>query len=241
MIRSLLSLLLLVSTASAISYAVDFSFPTNITQLNCLRNANYGTVLTRVFSPDGSVDKNGVETMSLIQKNKMLMNVDAYLTPQPNVGNGSVQVEKAYEALTKNGIQFEYLYIQVCRHFFSELQYPEFQIARYISSWSSDTSANIQFILDMCNRARYYGKSVGIYSSYSDWVAITGNVKTLVPNLKLWYYDVNGPGVTGESQPNLNDFVAFGPFKKSMVRFKQFAMVENVCGVDLNRDIQIFD
>lgn len=55
----------------------------------------------------------------------------------------------------------------------------------------------------------------------------------------LWYYKVYWDGVTGETVPSFDDFMAFGPFKKANVAVKQFARKEQVCGLTVNRDVYL--
>ncbi|KAE9412074.1 hypothetical protein Angca_000846, partial [Angiostrongylus cantonensis] len=49
----------------------------------------------------------------------------------------------------------------------------------------------------------------------------------------LRYWNVYGPGVAGESPPNFTDFHSFAGWVAPVV--KQFAQVESVCGVTVNR------
>ncbi|KAJ1371039.1 hypothetical protein KIN20_032908 [Parelaphostrongylus tenuis] len=51
----------------------------------------------------------------------------------------------------------------------------------------------------------------------------------------LRYWNVYGSGVAGESQPNFKDFYSFAGWGAPTV--KQFAQVESVCGVTVNRDV----
>ncbi|KAK6028429.1 hypothetical protein OSTOST_05526 [Ostertagia ostertagi] len=51
----------------------------------------------------------------------------------------------------------------------------------------------------------------------------------------LWYWNVYGGGPSNETPPNFNDFRSFGGWMAPSV--KQFAQVESVCGVTVNRDV----
>uniref|UniRef100_A0A1I7T5V1 GH26 domain-containing protein n=1 Tax=Caenorhabditis tropicalis TaxID=1561998 RepID=A0A1I7T5V1_9PELO len=64
---------------------------------------------------------------------------------------------------------------------------------------------------------------------------ITGNWATLSSDVLLWYWHVLGGGVTGETPATFDDFRAFGSFKAASV--KQFAQVESVCSLTVNRDV----
>ncbi|VDM79274.1 unnamed protein product, partial [Strongylus vulgaris] len=63
--------------------------------------------------------------------------------------------------------------------------------------------------------------------------SITGGAT--INNAMLWYWSTYGSGVSNESPANFNDFRAFGGWTTPSV--KQFAQVETVCGVTVNRDI----
>ncbi|KAJ1353592.1 hypothetical protein KIN20_010247, partial [Parelaphostrongylus tenuis] len=78
-----------------------------------------------------------------------------------------------------------------------------------------------------------YGLRVGIYTNYYDWSQITNGA--VLGNTMLWYWNVYGSGVPGESQPTFKDFHSFAGWSAPAV--KQFAQVEYVCGVSVNRDV----
>ncbi|KHJ79318.1 hypothetical protein OESDEN_21037 [Oesophagostomum dentatum] len=51
----------------------------------------------------------------------------------------------------------------------------------------------------------------------------------------LWYWNVYGGGVSGETAPNFDDFRQFAKFTRPVA--KQFGQVEYLCGVTVNRDV----
>ncbi|KAK5983332.1 hypothetical protein GCK32_012275 [Trichostrongylus colubriformis] len=51
----------------------------------------------------------------------------------------------------------------------------------------------------------------------------------------LWYWNTYGSGVSNETPANFNDFRSFAGWTSPSV--KQFAQVESVCGITVNRDI----
>ncbi|KIH42684.1 hypothetical protein ANCDUO_27327 [Ancylostoma duodenale] len=81
--------------------------------------------------------------------------------------------------------------------------------------------------------AKYYGVKIGFYTNVYDWTQITKGAN--IDGGMLWYWNVNGAGPSGETPSNFNDFRPFAKFTKPTV--KQFAQVESVCGVTVNRDI----
>ncbi|KAK6048455.1 hypothetical protein COOONC_14040 [Cooperia oncophora] len=51
----------------------------------------------------------------------------------------------------------------------------------------------------------------------------------------LWYWNVYGGGPSYETPANFDDFRSFGGWTAPLV--KQFAQVEAVCGITVNRDV----
>ncbi|KAJ1353589.1 copper chaperone of lysine biosynthesis protein, partial [Parelaphostrongylus tenuis] len=146
------------------------------------------------------------------------LGTEVYMTPQPNSRKtGAQQLDEAYNYLTSSGIRVVTAWIQVMSPI----------------NWSTNTRANVIFINSIVARAKQYGLSVGIYTNYYDWSQITNGA--VVGNTKLWYWNVYGSGVAGESQPNFKDFHTFAAWSAPTV--KQFAQVESVCGVTVNRDV----
>ncbi|KAK6039803.1 hypothetical protein COOONC_22692 [Cooperia oncophora] len=81
--------------------------------------------------------------------------------------------------------------------------------------------------------AQRYGIGLGFYTNYYDWTQITNNA--WASNSQLWYWNVLGGGPRGETPANFNDFRSFGNWLTPTV--KQFAQVENICGITVNRDV----
>lgn len=77
--------------------------------------------------------------------------------------------------------------------------------------------------------------TVGIYTSYYDWNQITNGWSTIGNDVLLWYWNVLGGGVNGETPANFADFRPFGCWTAPSV--KQFAQVEQVCQITVNRDV----
>ncbi|CAB3404608.1 unnamed protein product [Caenorhabditis bovis] len=74
-----------------------------------------------------------------------------------------------------------------------------------------------------------------MYTNLYEWSQITGGWNGLGNDVLLWYWNVYGPGVTGETPANFNDFRPFGNWRAATV--KQFAQTETVCQMTVNRDI----
>ncbi|KAK6019638.1 hypothetical protein OSTOST_14721 [Ostertagia ostertagi] len=100
-------------------------------------------------------------------------------------------------------------------------------------SWLASYTANVNFLNAILSRANQYGVAVGIYTSSYDWSQITGNA--LINNLALWYWNVYGGGPLNETPANFTDFRSFAKWTAPSV--KQFAQMESVCGVTVNRNV----
>ncbi|CAI2354440.1 unnamed protein product [Caenorhabditis sp. 36 PRJEB53466] len=200
--------------------AVDFSVPTSAAMMTCLKKAKYQTVFVRGFAPagSGSFDMNSVGTIR--NAYSAGLGIEVYMTPQPvSSYQGYQQLDILYNGLTQNGITVRSVWIQVTSP----------------ANWLKDTTANINFINSIVSRAKQYGLTVGIYTSQYDWSQITNNWSTLSSDTLLWYWNVLGSGVSGETKANFDDFRAFGSFKKASV--KQYAQMESVCQLTVNRDV----
>ncbi|VDM58999.1 unnamed protein product, partial [Angiostrongylus costaricensis] len=142
------------------------------------------------------------------------LGTEVYMTPQPNSRKtGSQQFDEMYNYMTKSGIKIVTVWIQVTSPI----------------NWSTSIAVNVNFIDSIT--ARQYGLSVGIYTNYYDWSQITSGL--IADGTMLWYWNVYGPGVAGESPPDFTDFHSFAGWTAPVV--KQFAQVESVCGVTVNR------
>ncbi|VDK60732.1 unnamed protein product [Cylicostephanus goldi] len=144
------------------------------------------------------------------------LGTEVYMTPQPNsVKTGSQQFDEMYGGLKNANINVRSVWVT------SPV------------NWFSSSTSNINFLNSILSRANQYGLSIGIYTSIYDWNQITGGAT--INNAMLWYWNTYGSGVSNESPPNYNDFRAFGGWSTPSV--KQFAQVESVCGVTVNRDV----
>ncbi|VDM72928.1 unnamed protein product [Strongylus vulgaris] len=145
------------------------------------------------------------------------------MTPQPNSAKSGIQqFDEMYSGLKNANINVRSVWVQA-------------SVDRVTSpvNWFTSTSTNINFLNSILSRANQYGLSIGIYTSIYDWNQITGGAT--INNAMLWYWNTYGSGVSNESPADFNDFRAFGGWTTPNV--KQFAQVETVCGVTVNRDI----
>uniref|UniRef100_A0A7E4V596 Lysozyme n=1 Tax=Panagrellus redivivus TaxID=6233 RepID=A0A7E4V596_PANRE len=102
-------------------------------------------------------------------------------------------------------------------------------------NWSNNVATNINFISGFIARAKTYGITVGIYTSWYDWQQITGATTQFSNSDGLWYWSAFGQGPDAEGVASFDDFRPFGGWTAPSV--KQFALNEALCGLTLNRDI----
>ncbi|KHJ80973.1 hypothetical protein OESDEN_19346 [Oesophagostomum dentatum] len=140
------------------------------------------------------------------------------MTPLPtSTKTGAQQFDEMYGGLKNANINVRSVWIQVTSPI----------------NWYTSSTTNINFLNSILSRASQYGLSIGIYTSVYDWNQITGGAT--INNAMLWYWNVYGSGTANESPATYDDFRAFGGWTTPMV--KQFAQVETVCGVTVNRDV----
>ncbi|KHJ84459.1 hypothetical protein OESDEN_15827 [Oesophagostomum dentatum] len=100
-------------------------------------------------------------------------------------------------------------------------------------NWDTNRQQNIIFLNEIITTANSYGVIIGFYTNAYDWNQILGTAT--VDNAMLWYWNVYGGGVSGETAPNFDDFRQFAKFTRPVA--KQFGQVEYLCGVTVNRDV----
>uniref|UniRef100_A0A1I7TSM8 Glycoside hydrolase family 25 protein n=1 Tax=Caenorhabditis tropicalis TaxID=1561998 RepID=A0A1I7TSM8_9PELO len=208
------------SNLASYAFGVDLSVPTSLSQLQCVKQAGYSAVFVRAYNPSGqgSFDQNACSTIQ--NAYNAGLGTEIYMTPQPSSSKqGYQQLDEIYQGLTQVGITVRSIWIQVTSP----------------TNWPSNANNNVNFINSIVSRARQYGMTVGIYTSYYDWNQITNGWSSIGNDVLLWYWNVLGGGVNGETPANFADFRAFGCWTVPSV--KQFAQVEQVCQLTVNRDV----
>ncbi|KAF1766181.1 hypothetical protein GCK72_006137 [Caenorhabditis remanei] len=208
------------SNLASYAFGVDLSVPVSLSQLQCIKQAGYSAVFVRAYNPagQGSFDSNSCNTIQ--QAYYAGLGTEIYMTPQPSSGKqGYQQLDEVYQGLTNKGITIRSIWIQVTSP----------------TNWPSNPTNNVNFINSIVSRARQYGMTVGIYTSYYDWNQITNGWSSIGNDVLLWYWNVLGGGVNGETPATFADFRAFGCWTTPSV--KQFAQVEQVCQLTVNRDV----
>ncbi|PAV61899.1 hypothetical protein WR25_19025 [Diploscapter pachys] len=208
------------SQLAAYAYAVDFAQVATVAQMQCLRQNSYSTAFVRAYNPagQGSFDANSCTNIN--NAYSAGLGIEIYMTPQPmSSKTGYQQLDEVYNGLNSRGITVRAIWIQVTSPI----------------NWPTNSNTNINFINSIIARARQYSLSVGIYTSAYDWNQITGGWTGAGNDVMLWYWNVRGGGVSGESPPNFSDFAPFGCWNSPTA--KQFAQVEQVCSITVNRDV----
>jgi len=209
------------------SYALDMAPSSTLTvaQFQCFRQGGYATVFLRAYMPtgNGQVDPNGAR--NVLNANSAGLGVEIFVTPQASGSKtGAQQFDETYSAMTGAGVNLRSVWLQVTSP----------------ANWPQNTATNQNFILSFVNRAKTRSLTVGIYSNFYDWQQITANWNTLqnsAGQVNLWYWNVNGGGVSGETSADFSDYRAFGGW--SQPSLKQFGQVETVCSITVNRDVYI--
>ena len=220
-----LLLLVLAASASAATYAkgLDIYQPGNSSTFTCIYSYGYSTVFVRAYKPDlsGSVDYNAVQSIKYASNARL--GVEVYMTPAPKSSKtAATQVDEALNALANGGITVRTLWLQVTSPV----------------NWNSAQATNNNFILAAASRIRARGVRPGVYTSTYDWQQITNNAKNTGSDVLLWYWHVNGQGVSGETSADFSDFRGFGNWNTtSSVLVKQFGQNEPICGLTVNRDV----
>ena len=96
-----------------------------------------------------------------------------------------------------------------------------------VGDWTSNTSANIQFLIGLINQANIMSVNWGLFTSASQWNSITGST-AVFGSPALWYSHLN-------NDPNFNDFEPFGGWKNPSI--KQFVGDATECGVGIDKNV----
>ncbi|PIC27172.1 hypothetical protein B9Z55_019505 [Caenorhabditis nigoni] len=202
------------------AYSVDIAFHTTVSDMDCLRDHGYKSVFVRALNPSGNTyfDKEALNTIN--NAYDAGLGSEIYITPNiSSARSGGDQVSLVYQNLHDNGINVRSIWIQVTSP----------------SNWEAPMPVRIEFIHDMIQRAQDLGLAVGIYTSFYDWLEITGGFNNFSSQVFLWYWHVLGMGADAETIPTLEDFRPFGPWKQATI--KQFGQVEKLCGMIVNRNV----
>ncbi|CAB3404609.1 unnamed protein product [Caenorhabditis bovis] len=208
------------NSAAGWKYGIDVSMPTTRQQMLNIKEAAYTAVFVRAYNPmgQGGFDANSCDTLQYAYHAGL--SIEIYMTPQPASSKaGYQQVDELYNGLINCGITPRLLWIQVTSPI----------------NWPVNASQNVNFLNNIISRAKQYGMGVGVYTNRFEWGQITAGWSSIGSDVLLWYWNVYGPGVTGETPANFDDFRPFGCWRSATI--KQFAQSEILFGLTVNRDV----
>jgi len=163
--------------------------------------------VVRAWESTGQPDSNVVSTAAAFHS-AGFSNVDVYMFPCFNCGNGPSQVSQAIAYLNNNGVNFT--------TFWFDIEGPEY--------WG-DVGDNQNFFTAMKQQGQTMGLTMGVYTSYSQWNPIMGDLDS--SDLPLWYAHYDG-------NPNFGDFTPFNNWNTPS--WKQFNGDITTCEVDVDSD-----
>ena len=135
--------------------------------------------------------------------------MDAYIYPAVNSGKSpETQIQETHDNLSNSKYGMLWLDIE--------------------GTWSSDYTANVNFIQGMVNEAAALNITLGMYTSKNSWTAITGNSDKF-SSIPLWY-----PHYENTPNPSFSDFVPFGGWSKPNV--KQYKGTTSLCGASVDEN-----
>ncbi|CAJ0608347.1 unnamed protein product [Cylicocyclus nassatus] len=202
----------------AYAYALDIDKPVSYDGFNCIKQYRYSAVFIRGYDPagQGRFDVNAVNNIHCASQ--VGLGTEVFMTPQKNsIKRGADQFMEIYTGLLHGNIQMKTLWVQVTSPI----------------HWDQNIESNIAFLNEIIITANKYGVIVGFYTNAYDWSQITSNAN--LEGAMLWYWNVYGGGVSGETPANFDDFHPFARFLQPVA--KQFGQQENVCGIIVNRDV----
>uniref|UniRef100_A0A0N5AMS1 Lysozyme n=1 Tax=Syphacia muris TaxID=451379 RepID=A0A0N5AMS1_9BILA len=208
------------SNKAAYGYAATIYSSVTPSALSCMRQAGYSAVFVRVYKPDGAgvVDYDGFNTIK--KAVSAGVGVEIFVTPQPQSTKSAVtQFDEVYQAARSNNIDLRSIWLQVTSPI----------------NWPNQVTSNINFITSFLNRAAQYNLNAGIYTNWYDWQQITGGYTAKLNNVRLWYWNAYGNGITAASSLDFSDFRAFGSFSSPII--KSYSLAANVCNVIVNQNI----
>ncbi|CAF0927709.1 unnamed protein product [Didymodactylos carnosus] len=188
---------------------IDVSQSVTQAQFECLKNAGYEFVITRVHQSTGKVDPNGARTIKNA-KAAGFRYVDGYIFPCFSCGNPAKQVSDTIDNLNSNGAEYGMIWLDI----------------ESGANWSSIAQDNIDFIQQMIDELKRLKVNFGIYAQKSQWTHITGNT-VVFGDPPLWYphYD---------NVESFSGFQAFGGWTKPAI--KQYQGDVSECGVGIDRN-----
>jgi len=179
------------------------------------------TVFIRAYMPNGLVDTNAV--LNVNYASQANLGIEVFMSPQgASSKQCAQQLTETYNYLTSNAITVRTIWLQVTQPI----------------SWPNSNISNQNFIISCIQQANSLNLGFGIFTNNYDWRQITGGWANWVNynrNTKLWYWNNNGNGASGQTPMNYNDFAPFSAFTTPVV--KQYAVAMSLCSTTVNYDV----
>eukprot|EP00755_Sulcionema_specki_P013276 Sspe_Gene.53598::Locus_29611_Transcript_2_4_Confidence_0.500_Length_1380::g.53598::m.53598 len=192
---------------------VDVSTAVSESEWRCLRGSGgQGAVefaIVRAYRSSGTVDPNAAGTIKAAREAGVKY-VDAYLFPCPKCSkSGAMQVEEAVSHLRTYSAQIGMLWLDI-----EGTQY-----------WHSSKADNFNFFVEMANKGRSMGVSMGVYCNWNSWSEIMGGYNGSAHIKPLWYPHYDG-------RKTFSDFRPFGGWHTPSI--KQYLGTSSSCGVGVD-------
>eukprot|EP01088_Endostelium_zonatum_P001209 TRINITY_DN11507_c0_g1_i1.p1 TRINITY_DN11507_c0_g1~~TRINITY_DN11507_c0_g1_i1.p1 ORF type:complete len:229 (+),score=50.44 TRINITY_DN11507_c0_g1_i1:44-688(+) len=189
---------------------VDVSQFTSESSFQCLNQRGFNFAIVRGFDSTGRVDPNCVGSIANAWA-AGFAHVDVYMFPCYSCGNPAGQMLSLVNHLSNGGARYGTIWV--------DIEGPG-------TYWGSSTYENTQFIAGLLAEGASSGATIGVYTSKSQWIPITGGA-TIGSNAPLWYaaYD----GVQG-----FGDFVPFGGWNSPAM--KQYRGNVASCGTGIDEN-----
>jgi len=199
-------LILFAILAIAVATTVPFvDIKEELKDAECIRNS-YTKICVRGFLSMGKVDPYVVK--SLAAADKAGIEADVYMIPCFYCNDPEKQALTMMTALKDS--KFKMLWVTV------------------EGTWSSDLARNRQFLVNLTMSLEKNGaKNLGIFTFQPTWERIFGKDYSDFSNKPLWYIRWN-------ENPNDNDFVPFGGWKKPAA--KQYDTENEECAMTVDND-----
>jgi len=191
-------------------YGADVSSPTSEAAWACLKS-QHGVrfAVARAYTESGLFDDACVESVKNARA-AGLSPVDVYFFPAFYHKAANASVDQFHSSMTSHGVHANRVWL--------DIEGPQY--------WGPDHQRNNDYILDLYYRLKSQGYIVGVYTSDSQWVPITGDSKIL-SFLPVWYAAYETP-----QEPNFNDWRPFGGWSRPSI--KQFRGTHSECGASID-------
>jgi len=192
-------------------YGVDVSTPVSTSKFRCLKSKGLNFAVARAWHSTGTPDTAAPGTVAAAWS-AGIAHVDVYMFPCFGCGNPSGQVRSLVSFLSSHGVKYGMIWL--------DIEGPGIY-------WGTNRVANQAFFNALRDEVVGLGKSLGVYTSASQWVPIFGSSFTGGSAHHLWYAHYDG-------SPSFGDFKSFGGWTRPNV--KQYSDKGSQCGVsyDIN-------